>query len=269
MPGRRRTCPASPVVALAAGLALADESLGVTAAAALQITLPTLIAVPGSIVDIPIDATPGPQGLGIFSVDFRLTLDPAVIQSSQSLADGFLQTWGPPFVNATPGFVAVATAGATPVASSGTLLNTLRLTINPGAVVGTDMPLAFEHVRFNEGTPSVAVTNGVLRIRAGVGVGVGIVPAFALAPLAPNPVTRAARLAFTLPAGGTLPVTLGIYSVSGRRVRTLLSGELGPGSYTTSWDLRDEAGAPVAAGLYFVRLANGPEHRDQRVVVCR
>jgi hypothetical protein len=73
-----------------------------------------------------------------------------------------------------------------------------------------------------------------------------------LLPAIPNPFHGSATLAFSLAREG--PVTLTLYSVDGRRVRTLLAENRAPGEYRTSWDGRDDGGNPAPAGLYFARL---------------
>ena len=74
--------------AVVVGLALsATRALS----ADLHISLPTLSAPPGATVVVHLDASPGPNGLGIVAMDFALPLDPAIIQSSSIALDGFLQ----------------------------------------------------------------------------------------------------------------------------------------------------------------------------------
>jgi flagellar hook assembly protein FlgD len=51
-----------------------------------------------------------------------------------------------------------------------------------------------------------------------------------------------------------IPVTLGLYDVSGRRVRALFRGEATAGESDYEWDGRDDRGRPAAAGLYFARV---------------
>lgn len=265
----RRTRPGRLALACLAALGLLAPGAGAAPASNILVTLPTVIASPGSTVDIPIEASPAPAGLGIYSIDFRLTLNSAVVQSSAVLADGFLQSWGPPFVNATGSFIAVAAAGSTALTSSSTHLGTVRLVIQPTAVPGTDVPLTFQHIWFNDGSPGTVIAEGLLRIRApGVGVEDGALAAFALDPAAPSPARRATQLSFTLPTGGTR-ARLAIYAVDGRLVRTLEHGALGAGRHASAWDLRDAAGSPVAAGLYFARLEAGSRRAERRIVVVR
>ena len=50
-------------------------------------------------------------------------------------------------------------------------------------------------------------------------------------------------------------VSLEVYAVDGRRVRTLASGWREAGFYQVTWDGRDERRATVAPGIYFARLS--------------
>ena len=94
--------------------------------------------------------------------------------------------------------------------------------------------------------------------------------ALELAPPAPNPARGGARFWYGVPAdraGGVLELV--VYDLSGRRVRTLQSGRAEPGRHSASWDLRDAAGAPAHAGVYFARLSLGSEARSRKLVVVR
>lgn len=94
--------------------------------------------------------------------------------------------------------------------------------------------------------------------------------ALELALPAPNPARSGTRFWYGVPAdraGGMLE--LAIYDLSGRRVRTLQSGRAEPGRHSASWDLRDGAGAPAHAGVYFARLSLGAEAHTRKVVVVQ
>ncbi len=77
-----------------------------------------------------------------------------------------------------------------------------------------------------------------------------VLPAVAgLLPPWPNPCNPLANLAFDLPRAAT--VSLRLYDLAGRRVRTLLATQsLAAGRHTLTWDGRDDAGRTVAAGVY-------------------
>ena len=84
----------------------------------------------------------------------------------------------------------------------------------------------------------------------------GVVPAeFALAQNFPNPFNPSTTIAFQLPLASQ--VELAIYSISGQRVRTLISGFLPAGHHRLQWDGRNERGAPVASGAYLYQLSAG------------
>jgi hypothetical protein len=249
-------------LALVAGFALAVPCR----AADVTVTLPAVSGAPGTLVSIPITTNPALAGLNVLSVDFRLTFDPAVAQSAQAGSDGTIQNWGPPFANGTSAFFAEAAAGGTALTLPGTLLNTVKFRIKPTAVVGTVMPLTFQHITFNGGTPTVAVVTGTMTVTAPPA---GVAPAadagLALAVLS-APSRSEARFQFTVPAGRG-EARLAIHALDGRRIATLANAA-GPGSHTLAWDLRDAHGARVRSGLYFVRLALGGESVTRKLVVA-
>ncbi len=83
----------------------------------------------------------------------------------------------------------------------------------------------------------------------------------------PNPSRAGATLRVSLPGGAR--GSLAVYDAAGRRVRTLERGALPPGTRTVAWDGRDEAGHACGAGIYFARLAAGPDTRAARIVLLR
>lgn len=68
----------------------------------------------------------------------------------------------------------------------------------------------------------------------------------------PNPFNPATTIRYTVTERGR--VQLKIYDASGKHVVTLLDEERSPGSHTVRWGGRDEKGASVSSGVYFVSL---------------
>jgi hypothetical protein len=66
-----------------------------------------------------------------------------------------------------------------------------------------------------------------------------------------SPVRSSARLRLSLVR--PMEVHVAVYDVSGRRVRTLVDGDLPAGSRQILWDGHSERGAGAASGIYFVR----------------
>jgi len=77
-------------------------------------------------------------------------------------------------------------------------------------------------------------------------------PLYASMSVGPNPVAGSTEIAYGIAQAGR--VELGIFDIAGRRVRSLVSGTAGPGTYRVQWDRRDEGGQGVAPGVYFARL---------------
>ena len=99
--------------------------------------------------------------------------------------------------------------------------------------------------------------------------GVAAPPArFALHPNAPNPFNPRTVMRFDLP--GAAAVTLRIYDVSGRRVRTLLDAAPYPGGrHAVAWEGRDDAGRAVSAGAYFCRIEAGAQVAVRRMMLVK
>jgi hypothetical protein len=83
----------------------------------------------------------------------------------------------------------------------------------------------------------------------------------------PNPARTSVRCAFALPR--TAMVQVDAFSVDGRRVRCLASGWHPAGHREIAWDLRDEAGNRVPAGVYLVRARLDAAVWSERVAVVR
>jgi len=71
----------------------------------------------------------------------------------------------------------------------------------------------------------------------------------------PNPFNPSTTIGFSVPQSG--PALLEIYDVTGRHVRTLISGQVAAGHHTVQWDGKDERGSSVGSGVYFYRLRSG------------
>lgn len=83
----------------------------------------------------------------------------------------------------------------------------------------------------------------------------------------PNPFNPTTTIRFTLAEKQN--VTVSVYDVSGRLVRTLLGGVRDTGSHTVTWDGRDSAGATVGSGVYFYRLDAGKFSDTKKMVLLK
>jgi hypothetical protein len=88
--------------------------------------------------------------------------------------------------------------------------------------------------------------------------------ALAFAPVRPNPAAGRAVFRFGLPA--RTRVTLEVYDLLGRRVRTLVDAERSAGWYDLAWSGAVDHGGTAAAGIYFARLRAAGREFHQRLV---
>ena len=77
---------------------------------------------------------------------------------------------------------------------------------------------------------------------------------FSLAQNSPNPFNPSTTISYSVPEGTSVQVTLKVYDIRGRLVRTLVDEVRQPGTYSVFWDGKDEAGCQVSSGVYLYRM---------------
>jgi hypothetical protein len=85
----------------------------------------------------------------------------------------------------------------------------------------------------------------------------------------PNPFVTSARIAFALKGQGYVPIDLKVFDVTGRVVRTLVSGELEPGQHSVSWNGLSDRGDRVSSGVYFYELRTPVDVATGKLVVMK
>jgi photosystem II stability/assembly factor-like uncharacterized protein len=83
----------------------------------------------------------------------------------------------------------------------------------------------------------------------------------------PNPFNPKTTITFKLALDGL--ATIHIYDSKGSLIRTLLYSELKAGSYTVSWDGRNEADEEVASGMYLYRLQTKDFSETKKMMLVR
>ena len=83
----------------------------------------------------------------------------------------------------------------------------------------------------------------------------------------PNPFNPGTRIGYFVDKEAD--VSLRVYDVSGRHVRTLSERRLSPGEYVDMWNGQDEQGKPVVSGIYFYRLRIGKTTLTRRMVLLK
>jgi len=83
----------------------------------------------------------------------------------------------------------------------------------------------------------------------------------------PNPFNPVTTLEFTLAARSH--VTLRVYDVKGRLVRTLADETMPQGEHRMEWDGQDHQGNLAASGVYFLRFAAGTTEQTHKMVLLK
>jgi len=88
-----------------------------------------------------------------------------------------------------------------------------------------------------------------------------------LLPAVPNPTRGSTLLLYSLASRSR--VSLAVYSVDGRRVKTIAQGVQEAGRYQFTWNGVDERGAVMKSGVFYVRLDAGGTKQTRVLMVIR
>jgi hypothetical protein len=83
----------------------------------------------------------------------------------------------------------------------------------------------------------------------------------------PNPFNRETKIRFMLERPAF--VTLDIYNLLGRKVRTLISQHLDEGDTAVSWEGKDDSGKDACSGIYFYRIKVGNSSQTNRLLLLK
>jgi len=83
----------------------------------------------------------------------------------------------------------------------------------------------------------------------------------------PNPFNPTTTISFT--TSEQTRATLEVYNLIGQNVRTLLYGDVDPGTTNVTWDGNDEHGRQAASGVYFYKLTAGSAEQVKKMILLR
>jgi hypothetical protein len=83
----------------------------------------------------------------------------------------------------------------------------------------------------------------------------------------PNPFAASSEIEFAI--GAASKVSVRVYDVAGRLVRSVLDASMPGGVHRVSWDGRDARGGSVPAGLYFIRVESERDEKTARIIKLR
>jgi flagellar hook assembly protein FlgD len=96
---------------------------------------------------------------------------------------------------------------------------------------------------------------------------VGLFPVARRIGVFPNPSASGFSILASVDGARAQKVSLDVFDVQGRRIRTDRFGTLDPGPVGVRWDGRADDGRPVRPGAYFLRLQIGSRALNQRLIV--
>jgi hypothetical protein len=108
---------------------------------------------------------------------------------------------------------------------------------------------------------------GTMIFETEVGVQESPDASFALYRASPSIVRDETRIDYYVSRNST--VSLGVYDVAGKLVKTLASGSAAPGVRTATWNRTDNSGRRVANGTYFYRLAVDGKSVSSKAIVLK
>jgi hypothetical protein len=83
----------------------------------------------------------------------------------------------------------------------------------------------------------------------------------------PNPFNPSTQITYQLPA--TKQISLVVYDLLGKEVKTLVNGVVTAGSHTVTWDGTNNTGDPVSSGVYIYTLKTGSKQLHKRMTLVR
>jgi hypothetical protein len=90
---------------------------------------------------------------------------------------------------------------------------------------------------------------------------------FALYQNYPNPFNPSTAITYDLPKRSL--VTLGIYDLLGKQIKTLVNHPQDAGNRIAVWDGTDELGRQVSAGVYLYRIQAGKYIKTRKMLLLR
>ncbi len=98
--------------------------------------------------------------------------------------------------------------------------------------------------------------------------GPGVPTRYQLHANAPNPFNPSTQIRYDVPVSGEV-VSIRVFDVAGRLVRTLVEGPQSAGTRSVGWNGRDERGRAVASGVYFYRMQAGSFVQTRKMALLK
>ena len=126
--------------------------------------------------------------------------------------------------------------------------------------------ISITNLRWNEG--DVIDTPVEMTISFGLGLDVASIPdVYSLHQNYPNPFNPTTQIQYDLPEEQF--VSIAIYDVMGRNIRTLMNTNQIAGYHSVRWDAKNDFGEGVAAGMYIYTIQAGEFRATKKMVLLK
>ena len=83
----------------------------------------------------------------------------------------------------------------------------------------------------------------------------------------PNPFNPTTTIRYSIPVSNNVKIE--VYNIMGQKVRTLVNQYKTAGTYSVTWDAKDEAGVKVATGMYFYRMQASHFQTVKKIILMK
>lgn len=137
-------------------------------------------------------------------------------------------------------------------------------------IIGHDMTLLYLEQGHNDAAIRAAIDSALARMERATGVETTTDQQpgwWNLGQAYPNPFNSRVAIEYTLPKRSE--VTISIYTITGRKVTTLLSGTRTAGTHTVHWNGQSDSGSAVSSGMYLYRLQSGTKVLTRKITYIK
>jgi uncharacterized repeat protein (TIGR01451 family) len=83
----------------------------------------------------------------------------------------------------------------------------------------------------------------------------------------PNPFNPETHIQFAIPTAGH--VSLNVYDIQGKLIRSLVNARKSAGTYSVTWDSRDNNGIKLTSGVYFYRISSNDFIMTRKMILMK
>lgn len=201
--------------------------------------------------DVAEDCGPAGPGGGVIAFQAEISYNTNVVSitTNDVIFGDLIEGWSTLVNDPEPGVILINGFNIDPLVGEGVLFEMIWTRVGEGETV---LETSFI---YNEGNPTVDVTNGYIYVTDDIESNVpeiSIPPIPRLMPNFPNPFNPKTIIPFSIPK--THFVELTIYDINGRPVRSLLKETRTAGTYNIQWNGMNETNKLCPSGVYFYQL---------------